>query len=173
MTECFPGIIGDEPFLALLWRPHVPGRSSGYGEKRQQIPPRSSTSSCGRCTASIRTRGGSARNSRGGSPEFNAAPEIFLGRDQQVLVERISRNGNLGPLATAGDNGQRCSRCIGHPHVVLNLCHASFGRASSENDHGSTAPRIAGPRSFLQTWRTRPLPRHPTKACTHRAQARA
>src|SRR5262249_13304362 len=35
---------------------------------------------------------------------LNAAPEFFLGREQEVLVERIGRDGDLHPFAAAGDN---------------------------------------------------------------------
>ena len=41
---------------------------------------------------------------------FNAAPELFLGREQQMLVERISRNGKFNPLAAAGDDRERRRR---------------------------------------------------------------
>src|SRR6266571_7020073 len=38
---------------------------------------------------------------------LHAAPEFALRRQEQVLVERIGRNGDLDPLAAAGDDRKR------------------------------------------------------------------
>jgi hypothetical protein len=41
-------------------------------------------------TASIRGRGGSTPNSRGGIAAFDAAPELLLCREKEVLVEGVA-----------------------------------------------------------------------------------
>src|SRR5271165_5886761 len=37
-------------------------------------------------------------------PELDTAPELLLGGDQEVLVQRIGRNRDLRPFAPAGDD---------------------------------------------------------------------
>jgi hypothetical protein len=59
---------------------------------------------------------------------LNAAPELLLGREQEVLVKRIGRNGDLDPFAAARDNRKHRGRGIHYPHVVLKLRHVLFGR---------------------------------------------
>src|SRR5215831_6184349 len=59
---------------------------------------------------------------------LNAAPEFFLGREQEVLVEGIGRDGDLHPFAAAGDNRERRRPGVYHPHIVLELRHVFFGR---------------------------------------------
>src|SRR5258707_365975 len=39
-----------------------------------------------------------------GFASLDAAPELLLSGEQQMLVERIRRNGHFDPLATAGDD---------------------------------------------------------------------
>jgi hypothetical protein len=39
---------------------------------------------------------------------FNAAPELSLGGDLEMLIERIGRNGDLDPFAAPSDDGQHC-----------------------------------------------------------------
>src|SRR5262245_53872701 len=39
-----------------------------------------------------------------GLTRFNAAPELFLSREQEMLVERISRDDKLNPPAAPGDD---------------------------------------------------------------------
>ena len=56
-------------------------------------------------------------------PAHHAAPELLLGGQQQVLVHRIGRHGELDPFAAPGDDGQDGGPCIGDPHVVLQLGH--------------------------------------------------
>jgi hypothetical protein len=36
--------------------------------------------------------------------EGGAAPELLLGRQQKVLVERVATDGDLDPLSTTGDD---------------------------------------------------------------------
>src|SRR5262249_21628735 len=50
---------------------------------------------------------------------LNAAPEFFLGREQEVLVEGISRDGDLHPFAAAGDNRKYRRLGVNDPHIVL------------------------------------------------------
>ena len=52
---------------------------------------------------------------------FDAAPELFLGREQEMLVERISRDGKFNPLAAAGDDRQHRRAGVRDPHIVLEL----------------------------------------------------
>src|SRR5262245_2316200 len=59
---------------------------------------------------------------------FNTTPELFLSCEQEMLVERISRDGKLHPLAAPGDDRQCGRPCVGHPHVVLKLGNVLLGR---------------------------------------------
>src|SRR6266567_8407256 len=59
---------------------------------------------------------------------LHAPPELFLGREKEVLVERIGRNGDLDPLAASGDDREHRHLDVGDPHVVLKLRHALLGR---------------------------------------------
>ena len=88
-------------------------------------------------TASIRGRGGSTPNSRGGIAAFDAAPELLLCREEEALVEGVRRDRDLNQLAAPGDDGERRQLGIADPHVVLQLRRVFFGRPSSVNDHGS------------------------------------
>src|SRR6266702_2991854 len=42
-------------------------------------------------------------------PGFDAAPELFLGREKEVLIERVGRDGDLDPLAPT-PGGPSCAR---------------------------------------------------------------
>src|SRR5215469_8038944 len=59
---------------------------------------------------------------------LNAAPEFFLGREQEMLVEGIGRDGDLQPSAAIGNNREHCRLSVYDPHVVLELRHVFFGR---------------------------------------------
>src|SRR5262252_5861840 len=59
---------------------------------------------------------------------LNAAPEFFLGREQEVLVEGIGRDGDLHPFAPSGNNREHRRLGVYDPHIVLELRHVSFGR---------------------------------------------
>ena len=72
---------------------------------------------------------------------LDAAPELFLGREQEMLVERISGNGKFDPLAAAGNDRQRGQPGVRHPHVVLELRHVFlrrrlFGERPGEHELG-------------------------------------
>ena len=58
---------------------------------------------------------------------LHAAPELLLGGEQQVLVQRIGVDGHFDPFAAAGDDRQHRGAGIGHPHIVLQLRHVLFG----------------------------------------------
>ena len=58
-----------------------------------------------------------------GLASFDAAPELLFRRQQQVLVERVGRDGDLDPFAAAGDDRQRRTPRRCHPHVMLQLRH--------------------------------------------------
>ena len=59
---------------------------------------------------------------------LDAAPELLLGGQQQVLVERIGRNRHLDPFAAAGNDRQHRGAGGGDPHIVLQLGHVFLGR---------------------------------------------
>ena len=79
-------------------------------------------------TASSRGRGGSMPNRRGGSPVCDAAPELLLGREKKVLVERVGINLDLDPFAATGNYRKHRGARGDHPHVVLELRHVLLGR---------------------------------------------
>src|SRR3954465_3000050 len=54
-------------------------------------------------------------------PALNATPELLFRREQEMLIERISVNRDLDPLATSGDNREYGVPRGRHPHVVLQL----------------------------------------------------
>ena len=64
-----------------------------------------------------------------GLATLDAAPELLLRGQQEVLVERIRRDADLDPFAAAGDDREHRQLGIGDPHVVLQLGHVFFGRA--------------------------------------------
>ena len=72
-------------------------------------------------TAAMRGLGGSIPNKRGRLTALDAAPEFLLGGEQEVLVERIGRDGDLDPFAAPGDDRERRKPCVHHPHIVLQL----------------------------------------------------
>ena len=63
-----------------------------------------------------------------GLATLDAAPELLLRGQQEMLVERIRRDADLDPLAAAGDDREHRQLGIGDPHVVLQLRHVFFGR---------------------------------------------
>src|ERR1700747_1986486 len=78
-------------------------------------------------TASSRGLGGSRPNRRG-LTALDAAPELLLGRQEKMLVERIAVDRDLDPLSAAGDDRKNRAAGVGYPHVVLPLGHMFFGR---------------------------------------------
>ena len=78
-----------------------------------------------RTASTLRPRRLDAEQMRG-LAALDAAPELLLGRQQQVLVERIGRNGHFHPFAAAGDDRQHRGPRRGDPHVVLQLGHMLF-----------------------------------------------
>jgi hypothetical protein len=59
---------------------------------------------------------------------LNTTPELLLGREKEVLVERIGRDGDLDPFAASGDDREHRHLDVGDPHIVLELGHVLFGR---------------------------------------------
>src|SRR5215472_2953151 len=59
---------------------------------------------------------------------LDAAPELPLGGDNEVLVEWIGMGSDLNPFAAAGDHREHRAPCRNHPHIVLQLWHVFFGR---------------------------------------------
>src|SRR5215212_11310145 len=57
---------------------------------------------------------------------LDAAPELLLGGEQKVLIERVGVDLDLDPLAPACDDGEDRAPRADHPHVVLELCHVLF-----------------------------------------------
>jgi hypothetical protein len=60
---------------------------------------------------------------------LDAAPELLLCGEKEMLVERISCNGHFNPFAAAGDDGEHRRAGLDHPHVVLKLGHVFLGRS--------------------------------------------
>jgi hypothetical protein len=50
---------------------------------------------------------------------LDTTPELALGGDNKVLIERIGMCQNLDPFAAAGDYGEHRGACCHHPHIVL------------------------------------------------------
>ena len=63
-----------------------------------------------------------------GLATFNSAPELPLGGDDQVLVQRIGMGSNLDPFAATGDHREHRTPGRDHPHIMLQLRHVLFGR---------------------------------------------
>jgi hypothetical protein len=57
---------------------------------------------------------------------LDAAPELALGGDDQVLIERIGMGEDLHPLAAPGNHRQHRGSGRYHPHIVLQLRHVFF-----------------------------------------------
>jgi hypothetical protein len=51
------------------------------------------------------------------------SPEVPLSGDQEVLVERVGRDPDIQPMATAGDDRERRLCGSDDPHAVLELSH--------------------------------------------------
>src|SRR5215204_6305930 len=60
---------------------------------------------------------------------LDAAPELLLGGEQKVLIERVGIDLALDPLAPACDDGENRAPRTDHPHVVLELYHVLFSCA--------------------------------------------
>jgi hypothetical protein len=69
-------------------------------------------------TASIFARGGSTPNRCGPSP-VSTQRQNFFGRQQEMLVERVCRNGQLDPFAAARNDRKDGRAGGGDPHIVL------------------------------------------------------
>ena len=63
-----------------------------------------------------------------GLSAFDTAPELPLGRNDEVLVERIGMDLNLHPLASAGNDRKHRRSGRHYPHIVLQLRHVLVGR---------------------------------------------
>src|SRR6266540_3716134 len=79
---------------------------------------------------------------------LNEPPELLLGGQQEVLIERVCGNWNLDPFAASGDDREHGGLGIRDPHIVLNLGHVLLGRALLRErpgqhefglEHGSSA----------------------------------
>ena len=66
-------------------------------------------------TASMRGRGGSNAEQTRRLSALNAAPELLLGREQEVLVERIGRDRDLDPFTAARDDREHGGRGVRQP----------------------------------------------------------
>jgi hypothetical protein len=99
MPDGFLGIRRHEGFFsrkAALERRKLPANSAQALEKLISATR----------TASIRGRGASTPEEVRGLASLEAAPETLLGRQQQVLIERIRGNGDRDPFAAAGNDRQ-------------------------------------------------------------------
>src|SRR5215469_14604982 len=73
-----------------------------------------------------RLRGFGAKEARG-LATLDTAPELALGCDDKMLVERISMGGDFDPFAAAGDHCENGTASREHPHIVLQLRHVLLG----------------------------------------------
>src|SRR5215472_9723488 len=63
-----------------------------------------------------------------GLAALDTAPELTLGRDNEMLVEHVGVGSDLHPLAAPGNHRENSgSRCY-HPHIVLQLRHVFLSR---------------------------------------------
>jgi len=60
---------------------------------------------------------------------FDTPPELLFGREQEVLVEGIDRDGDFDPFPASGDDREDRHLGVRDPHVVLKLSHMLFDRA--------------------------------------------
>src|SRR3954451_21811146 len=60
---------------------------------------------------------------------LDAAPELLLGGEQKVLIERVGVDLDLDPLPPACDDRENRAPRADHPHVVLELRHVLFSGA--------------------------------------------
>ena len=58
-----------------------------------------------------------------GLAAFDTAPELPLGGDDEMLVERIGVGLDLDPFAAAGNDREHRRPGSDHPHIVLQLRH--------------------------------------------------
>jgi hypothetical protein len=58
---------------------------------------------------------------------LDTAPELALGGDDQMLIERIGMGEDFHPLAAAGDHREHCGPCRYNPHIMLQLRHVFLG----------------------------------------------
>ena len=54
---------------------------------------------------------------------LDAAPELALRRDNEMLIERIGMGQDLDPLAAAGNDREHRGPGRHNPHIVLQLRH--------------------------------------------------
>ena len=98
-----------------------------------------------------------------GLATLDAAPEFPLGRNEQVLIERVGMGLYFNPLAAAGDDRKCRTSCCRDPHIVLQLRHVFFGgrffRERPRQHELSLEDRAAGHNT-------------PVKGCRHPAQRR-
>src|SRR6516165_2665368 len=59
---------------------------------------------------------------------LDATPELALGGDNEVLIERIGMSCDFNPFAAASDYRKHRGPGRHHPHIVLELRHVFFGR---------------------------------------------
>src|SRR5215470_9248470 len=57
---------------------------------------------------------------------LNATPELSLGGDDEMLIERIGVGGDLDPFPASGNYRKHRAPCRNHPHIVLQLWHIFF-----------------------------------------------
>ena len=98
-----------------------------------------------------------------GLAALDAAPEFLLCGEEQVLIEAISGDRNLDPLAASGDDREHRQLGVGDPHVVLQLGHMFFGRPffgerprqhefGLENRPGGLDHAVEGGRHIADHW---------------------
>src|SRR4051812_11742329 len=127
MTGSFPGILRHQRFQLGLGLFMIEGRLSGRLKQAGELGPGIGPA---HVDGSDRFNFGPRRldpKEVRGLASLNAAPELLLRGEQEMLVERIGWNGHLYPFAAARDDRQHRSPRGCDPHVVLQLGHMFFG----------------------------------------------
>ena len=128
MAGCLFGILGDEPLQLglglLMFEVGLPGAGKDTGELCPGIG------------------GGHIDHTHRRDPRLwrlnakgfwflaalDTAPELPLGGDNEVLIERIGMGQDLHPLASSRNHREHRGPCRHHPHIMLQLRHVLRSR---------------------------------------------
>src|SRR5215469_17418200 len=106
MADCLFGILRDESLelrsRTLMLQKGLPGATEDSGEFRPGIR---GTHIHNPDCFDPRLRWLNSKEARG-LTAFDTTPELPLGCDNQMLVERVSMGGDLDPFAATGDHGE-------------------------------------------------------------------
>ena len=77
-----------------------------------------------------------------GLAALNTAPELTLGRDNEVLVKRIGVGSDFDPFAPSGNDREDRSPGWNDPHIMLQLRHVFLGRRVSRQSRRRAASSL-------------------------------